>query len=57
MLTRYQFTFVGTTSAGDIAEGKGRVDAESEREAEAMVIGFANARDVRTARIDLTPNN
>lgn len=54
-LTRYRFEFVGSTSDGDLAEGTGNVDAENKREAEAMVIGFAQARDVQPVRIDLIP--
>ncbi|WP_435285924.1 hypothetical protein [Streptomyces bacillaris] len=52
-LTRYKFTATGTTSTGEPAEGTGHVDAENPRDAEAMVIGFMNSKDVQPTDINL----
>ncbi|MDQ0795589.1 hypothetical protein [Streptomyces sp. B1I3] len=43
-LTNYRWTATGTTPNGEAAEGAGNVQAESVREAEAMVIGHCGGK-------------
>lgn len=52
-LTRYKFTATGTNADGQTVEGAGQVEAETVREAEAMVIGFMNGKDCQPTDIDL----
>ncbi|GAA3015182.1 hypothetical protein [Streptomyces fulvorobeus] len=53
-MTRYEFTFFGSTAADHLAEGKGSLSAETTDEAYAKIMAFAHSQCVEPARIDLT---
>ncbi|MFJ2702992.1 hypothetical protein ACIO3R_07305 [Streptomyces sp. NPDC087428] len=54
-LTNYQWTATGTdTKTGEPATGSGAVEAETPREAEAMVLGFCKGKDMQPTDIVLT---
>ncbi|WP_406225329.1 hypothetical protein [Streptomyces anulatus] len=52
-LTRYKFTATGTNPDGEPVKGGGQVDAETVREAEAMVIGLLAGRGWTSTGIDI----
>lgn len=56
-LTNYDWTADLTNEQGEPAGGAGHVEAENEREAEAMVIGFVKGKGCTPTSITLTPTN